>query len=136
MFSSETDLLATVLKLRLQALDYRFLTLRRSTIEVHHKLSEARKEASFIPNSKIGLSKNQIASRGLIPWPIYIYTITPFFQRILLASPRFCAKEHRRSEKKFSGNVLPLSENASTRVWYQFRAALDIPPIRYGRIVP
>ena len=42
---------------------------RRSTIEVHPIFSEALHFRSSIPHLKTDFSKNQIASRPIIPWP-------------------------------------------------------------------
>ena len=42
---------------------------RRSTIEVHPSFSEAPHLRSSVPRPKTGSSKNQNASRRIIPWP-------------------------------------------------------------------
>ena len=68
------------------------LPLRRSTIRVHLKLSEAPHLSRPIPHPKTDYSKNQIASRWKIPWPSY--TKTSFFET-RLAFWRFRVKKPR-----------------------------------------
>ena len=83
--------------------------LRRSTIEVHPKKPEAPHLAlrSFIPHPKTDFhSKNQIASRRIIPWPE--------FGKLFLFEIKIWAQGTRSLRKKNSGNVLPLSWNGST----------------------
>ena len=85
--------------------------VRRSTIEIHPSFSEAPHLRSSVPYPITDFSKNQIASRWIIPWPTY--PITYFFET-RLAFRRFWAKEPRHSE------------NMLAEMYYLYRRTLHI----------
>ena len=97
---------------------------RRSTIEVHPSFSEAPHLWSSVPRPKTGFSKNQNASRRIIPWPKS--TKRFFFSKSRSTYRRFGLKKPRLSETN-SGNVLPLSYNWSKEKPYSSKYCL------YGR---
>ena len=70
---------------------------RRSTTEVHPKFSEAPHLRSSIPHPKTDFSKNQIASRRIIPWP---KPTKRFLSKSRLTFRRFGVKEPRLTETK------------------------------------